>query len=151
MEHIAKIAGTLCISVMVMGILYEAGSFAATEKVIKFVITVYILVTVAAAVKGADFKPDSIIQNIDYHAYSNSQYLKQQIVADTEKQLEQLIVQRLEQKNICYNSVSVHILEQNGNITADSITVVCESGYTIQVMECIADIATEETQINIGE
>ena len=42
MEHIAEITGTLCVAVVIMGILYNIGCFTATEKVIKFVISVII-------------------------------------------------------------------------------------------------------------
>ena len=151
METVTKAMGTVCIAVMLMGIIYELGCFKTTEKVMKFVITVYVMVTFLATVSDTKIQLDFVAEDIDGHTYSNRQQITEQIVNSTQKELENIIRQRLEQKNICYNSVSVHILEQNGNLTADRIVVQCPQQYTSQVTECISDIITEDTQLITGE
>ena len=151
MEHITKVVGTLCIAIMSMGIMYEFGCFKATEKVMKFVITVYVMVTFFATVSDTKIQLDFVAEDIDSHTHISRQQVTEQIVSNTQKELENIIIQRLEQKNICYNSVSVHILEQNGDLTADRITVHCPQQYIPQVTECLSDLITEETQIITGE
>lgn len=149
MEHIAEITGTLCVAVVIMGILYNIGCFTATEKVIKFVISVFIILTV---IKSADigtirfdtqWKEESIM-------YSNSIDYKEYLISQTEKKLEDEIKNRLAEKNIAYNHLSVHILEQNNLLTADRIVVNCNADMS-EVKEIVKDIITEDTEIVMGE
>ena len=149
MEHIAEITGTLCVAVVIMGILYNIGCFTATEKVIKFVISVFIILTV---IKSADigairfdtqWKEESIM-------YSNSIDYKEYLISQTEKKLEDEIKNRLAEKNISYNHLSVHILEQNNLLTADRIVINCNADMSA-VKEIVKDIITEDTEIVMGE
>ena len=50
MERIAEIIGTVCISVLVVTILYSISSFPSTEKVIKFVISIYIIINTVTVI-----------------------------------------------------------------------------------------------------
>ena len=151
MEQITRIAGVICISVMIMGILYEMGAFPATEKAIRFVIAIYIMLTVFTTVSDTKLQLDYGRYRRETDTQHSTQQLTQQLAQQTGTELEKIIENRLKQKNISYNSISVHILEQNGVLYADSINVQCPQRYTAQVLECISDIATEKTRVTTGE
>lgn len=151
MSDIAKIAGVLCMAVMAMGVLYDLGSFKVTDKTIKFVISVYILVTVFNALKGAklEISTNELLQNISVE--DNSGMLKNEVVKQTEKELEEVIKNRLDEKKISYNDVSLHILEQNGSLIVSEIKIVCSDDMSQAAKECINDFITEETKVITGE
>ncbi|MBE6894091.1 MAG: hypothetical protein E7483_00575 [Ruminococcaceae bacterium] len=151
MEKIANITGVICISVFVMGLLYELGAFEKTSKAIKFVFAIYITATLFNSLGDMDIN----IQNTDFY---NQQYqqdfniaFQDELIRQTQEELECMIKKRLEEKNIAYNLVTVHILEQNGNLTADEIVIKCKNIYAEKAFECISDITDENTKIIIGE
>ena len=151
MTGIAKTVGVLCVSVMAMGILYDLGNFKATDKTLKFVISIYIIATVFNSFRTAKLEFDTDISGGKEFAGENPEILKEKIVLQTEKELTELIKKRMEEKNISYNSISLHILEQNGSIQVDRINIDCPSDMQTAVMDCIRDIISEDTQIITGE
>ena len=148
MEQLSETVGILCILIMVMGLLADIGSFPATEKIIRFITAIYIIVAFFKAFQTSD-KEISINMPTQSNTYSNSEYLKSEIISKTESELQYIIESRLEEKNISYNSVTVHILEQNSNLVAEEICIVCDDEGA--ALECIEDIATKDTKIIIGE
>lgn len=151
MDNLAKTIGILCVSVMAMGILYNLGSFAVTDKVIKFVISVYIIVAVFGSLKDVDFKvkTDGIVADI--YQQDMSDMLKSEIILQTEKDLTEIVKKRLEEKNISYNDISLHILEQNGSLEIKKIMIDCPETSKQAVLGCLQDLVTEDTQIVTGE
>ncbi len=111
MAGIAKTVGVLCISVVAMGILYDLGNFKATEKTLKFVISLYIIATVFNSLRTTKLEFDIDIEGENQIYYQNSEVLKNEIISQTEKELTELIKKRMAEKNISYNSISLHILE----------------------------------------
>ena len=150
MEQIAEITGILCVSSVVMGILYNTGCFGTTEKVIKFVISIYILVTVIDSFgrNRVDFGFD--MKSQAYETYEYTHDYMEYLIAETEKELEKEIESRLSEKNISYNHISVHILEQNNNLTAGKIVADCNADEAA-VREILQDIITEDTELVTGE
>ena len=69
MERISDIIGVLCISVLVVTILYSISSFPSTEKVIRFVISIYIVVNAVSM-----FTDNKIDFGIDFKAYKSVDY-----------------------------------------------------------------------------
>jgi len=151
MEQIAKITGVVCISVLSMGILYNLGHFPSMEKVIKFVIAIYIVLTCFKVAANADIKFDLSLEAINSLPEEYTMDFTNVVIAETAKNAEEIIKQRLDEKNISYNHVSVHILEQNGLLTTDKIIINCDDIYIAVAEECIKDFITVDTEIIIGE
>ncbi len=151
MAGIAKTVGVLCISVVAMRILYDLGNFKATEKTLKFVISLYIIATVFNSLKTTKLEFDIDVGSENQTYYHNSEVIKNEIISQTEKELTELIKKRMSEKNISYNSISLHILEQNGSIVVDRIYIECSPYDKTSVMECIKDLTNEDTEIVIGE
>lgn len=151
MEKITSMVGTLCICIFVTGILYNIGCFKVTEKTIKFVISIYILVITFKA--AMDIKLDFSMNSINDISmeYQNTEDAKDIIIEQTQLDIENIIKNRLDEKNISYNSISVHILEQSNNITIDKIDIQCKPEYKKEVQNCIKDLLTENTVVVIGE
>ena len=149
MEKIAHLTGVLCISVFVMGVFYQIGGFDKTARIIRFVTALCIISMVFKGIKEVDFMsfPHSIYR--EEYDFEDSFY--DGLIFETQLQLEELIKKRLAEKNISYNFVQVHILEQNGNLTAEEIIVICDKNCTDAVYNCISDMVTENTIITIGE
>ena len=151
MENISYITGVLCISVFVMGLFYQIGWFEKTDKVIRYVIALCVLLTIIKTVKN--FSADiNFIQTHNNVAIPNYQKeFNDEIIAITQHEIEQLIKTRLDEKNISYNSVSVHILEQNGSVTVNEISVEGTKLSDEELYLYINDIADENTKIKTGE
>ncbi len=151
MEKITSVVGTLCLCIFVTGILYNMGCFKVTEKTIRFVIAIYIIVIIFKTVM--DIKFDFAAYNINdiTTQYQNTEDAKQIIIEQTQMDIENLIKKRLSEKNISYNEVLVHILEQSNNITIDKIEIQCSSEYKNSVENCIKDLLSPETVVVIGE
>lgn len=151
MEQLSQIIVILCKTVIAMGILYNLGCFPATEKVVKFIIAVYIIYATLNTVDKQIPVSKPYISNIEYSQYQYSEELNDIIVQETQNNIENIIKQRLTEKNISYNWVYVHILEQNNLLTADSINICCSNSDIAAAEDCIKDFITKDTQIYIGE
>ncbi|MBR2028914.1 MAG: hypothetical protein IKA10_08025 [Oscillospiraceae bacterium] len=151
MEKTAYITGILCIAVFIMGLFYQLGGFEKTERIIRFVTAVCIVSMLFNSIR--DFELTPFIQGIqnETEQYNFEDSFYSSVISETQAELEDIIKKRLSEKNISYNSVEVHILEQNGNLTAGEIIVSCDKKYADTVYGCISDIATENTKINIGD
>ena len=151
MERISDIIGVLCISVLVVTILYSISSFPSTEKVIRFVILIYIVVNAVSMFTdnkidfGIDFKAD---KSVDYKI---TKEFTDYLILQTEYQLEENVKKRLRENNISYNDVHLHILEQNGILTVDTMVIKCNKSDTEKVRIAVEDIITEDTTVIIGE
>ena len=151
MESAALKIGSICMLIFLVGILYEFGGFEKSKKAIKFVIALYITVAMIKSVQNVQLKinlPEDLDTSVD------SEYVydfKREVIARTQDNMEILIKKRLDEKKLSYNQVSVHILEQNGNLTASEIIIKSEGSSKDLIYECISDIADDETKIYIGE
>lgn len=151
MESAALKIGSVCMLIFLVGILYEFGGFEKSKKAIKFVIALYITVAMIKSVQNVQLKinlPEDLDTSVD------SEYVydfKREVIARTQDNIEILIKKRLDEKKLSYNQVSVHILEQNGNLTASEIIIKSEGSSKDLIYECISDIADDETKIYIGE
>ena len=151
MESAALKIGSICMLIFLVGILYEFGGFEKSKKAIKFVIALYITVAMIKSVQNVQLKinlPEDLDTSVD------SEYVydfKREVIARTQDNIEKKKKKRLDEKKLSYNQVSVHILEQNGNLTASEIIIKSEGSGKDLIYECISDIADDETKIYIGE
>lgn len=151
MENLARITGVVCVCVFVMGLFYQMGGFDKTSKVIRFVISISVVSTIFLNMGNLSFIPDLKNTIYDNEQYKYEENFYDIVMLNTQEELESVIKNRLLEKNISYNSVKVHILEQNGNLTAEKIVVDCDKEYADEVYLCTEDIITENTEIIIGE
>lgn len=150
MDRIAHTTGLLCMTVFVMGILYEFCSFEKTAKAVKYIICLCILVSVFKTVSNVNLNI-----HLPYtYLYDNKTYTEYfigDVITQTQKELETLISERLKEQNISYNQLSLHILEENGVLKVDEITVRCNPDSKQVVYDCIKDIISQDTIVNILE
>ena len=151
MEKIADVIGVLCISVFVMGIFYQLGGFEKTSKVIRFIVALYIISTVFTSFEYFKYVPLEYDIIVDKDIYDYDVDFYNSVIYKTKINLEEIIKNRLDEKNISYENVSVHILEQNGAVIADEIEIDCKAGDTEAVYSCIDDMLTEDTKVIIGD
>ena len=151
MEKIADVIGVLCISVFVMGIFYQLGGFEKTSKVIRFIVALYIISTVFTSFEYFKYVPLEYDIIVDKDIYDYDVDFYNRVIYKTKINLEEIIKNRLDEKNISYENVSVHILEQNGAVIADEIEIDCKASDTEAVYSCIDDMLTEDTKVIIGD
>ena len=151
MEKIADVTGVLCISVFVMGIFYQLGGFEKTSKVIRFIVALYIISTVFTSFEYFKYVPLEYDIIVDKDIYDYDVDFYNSVIYKTKINLEEIIKNRLDEKNISYENVSVHILEQNGAVIADKIEIDCKASDTEAVYSCIDDMLTEDTKVIIGD
>ncbi|MBQ6929214.1 MAG: hypothetical protein IJN27_02790 [Oscillospiraceae bacterium] len=102
-------------------------------------------------VKG--FEPDIDYSQIYDNSFENiyTEELNNEVLSKTEYELEQIIKKRLDEKNISYNQISVHILEQNGVVSVDEISVEGTDADENDILDLIADMTDSETRVKTGE
>ena len=144
-------AGVMCILIMIVGIIKEVGTFSSTEKLIKLVAAVYIIVAFFKVINNSQLELSFSIDNKENLQIYNTEQLKSDVMRETEMILEQIVKNRLDEKNISYNSLSVHILEQNSNVVIEKIVIDCDSIYLNAVEECLYDLTSGNTKIITGE
>lgn len=151
MEKIAAVIGVLCISVFVMGLLYQLGLFEKTEKVIKFVTAMCLIITILKSVK--EFKPDFVYRNLNNMEIANVYYkeFNDEIIFKTKQELENIIKKRLDEKNLSYNHISVHILEQNDTVSIDEIVVNGINADKEELYDLFEDMMDNNTTIKTGD
>lgn len=153
MEWISTLIGTLCISSFIMGILINFGKFESTQKVIRFVVSLFIVVTIFKPYSENDFSfdfdfSDISIENPDI----SSSIINNMVIEKTKENLIELVKNRLKQKNISYIDLNVHILDQDGNLIIDKITIIgCDETQKEEINSCLSDLISRETKIVLGE
>ncbi|MEG3029526.1 MAG: hypothetical protein RR827_03930 [Oscillospiraceae bacterium] len=153
MESIAKFIGILCMASFIMSILMNFGKFEATEKIIRFVISIFIIVTI--------FKPYSFGDTFNSFEFAPISWEKPLIdqskvndlvIEKTKENLAELVKIRLSQKNISYISLNLHILNQDGSLSIDQIEIMgCDESQKVEIKSCLEDIITENTEIVLGD
>jgi len=151
MEQLQHMTGVMCILIMIVGIIKEVGSFSSTEKLIKLVASVYIIVAFFKVINNSQLELSFNIDNKENLQIYNTEQLKSDVMREAEIRLEQIVKNRLDEKNISYNSLSVHILEQNSNVVIEKIVIDCDSIYLNAVEECLYDLTSGNTKIITGE
>ena len=151
MEQLQHMAGVMCILIMIVGIIKEVGTFSSTEKLIKLVAAVYIIVAFFKVINNSQLELSFSIDNKENLQIYNTEQLKSDVMREAEIRLEQIVKNRLDEKNISYNSLSVHILEQNSNVVIEKIVIDCDSIYLNAVEECLYDLTSGNTKIITGE
>lgn len=153
MENIAKLIGTLCIASFVMGILTSFGQFAATEKVIRFVVSIFIIATLFKPFNAKEFTYKINFSEIKIEQPETiKQDVNALIMEKTKENLTELVKIRLRQKNISYIDLSVHILDQDGNLFIDKIIVTgCDELEREKIYTCLSDLISQETMLVLGE
>ncbi|MEG1778962.1 MAG: hypothetical protein RR162_05630 [Oscillospiraceae bacterium] len=153
MEVIARLIGTLCMASFIMSILMNFGKFEATEKVIRFVISIFIIVTI--------FKPysiDNVLPSFDFTELTIEKQVVDQeavnnlVIEKTRENLTELVKMRLRQKNISYIALELHILNQDGNLSIDKITLTgCKETQREKINRCLEDLIDNETKVILGD
>lgn len=151
MEQIAKTAGILCLLVVSMDLLCNIGSFPATQKVIRFVIAIHIVLSGFNIADNNDTQLYFSLQPEYTGSYDYKQEFEDTVIKETEKITKDMITVKLSEKNIAYNYIDVHILEQNDILFADEIVIQCDNDKSSDVKECIKEYITEDTKLIIGE
>ncbi|MBQ9844814.1 MAG: hypothetical protein IJO54_01860 [Oscillospiraceae bacterium] len=151
MEQLAKMTGVLCISVVAMEIVYNLGHFPSVERSVRFITAVYIVLTALKTFGNTQFTIMPPVWDDSSAVHEYTQQFSDTVIEETENKAEEIIRRRLQEKNISYNQVSVHILEQNGLLTAEKIVIECEDSHKAAAEDCIQDFITEETVIITGE
>ncbi len=148
MESVIKTIGTLCIIAFTLGVMTNLIPTAKTEKAIKTVFTIYLLFFVISLFTDTNFDiiADNITDNTDITIQSEDYILDK-----AKSNIEENIKEILQQKNIAYKDVRLHINKQTDNISVGSIEI---SGTDINqhsiIYNLLSDIAEKENII-LGE
>lgn len=150
MERIINTTGVVCVMIFCLGIFYEFGKFEKTAKIIKYIIAVVIVAEIFKSITHREMELNfNKIKSIEYNDYS--EYLYNEIITQTQNEIENIIKERLQTQNISYRDISVNIIEQDSNITVEEIKIYGIKQNENKVYDCIADIVSENTKISMGE
>lgn len=155
MKEISNWIGVMCISCYVMGLLMNLVQFTYTEKVIKLIIALFIIITVFKPVNSKNisdfeysFEKEYSSLNLDSYQQKNT---KQMIIEKTQETLAQIAKRRLDEKNISYSDISVHIYEQDGYLEIEKIFVSgCQEKDYQSVNSLFSDLLSEKSEISFG-
>ncbi len=148
MEQIAKSIGVLCAIGYIIGLLTNFTTTSHTKKAIRLVCVLYIISAVLAPLTGGNL-------NLSYKASTDNTVVSsdtdEYIISMAENKMEEIIHQRLIEKNISYTRLSVHINKQTEGLITDEITLhgIPETEkHKVRIL--LNDIITED-KIKFGE
>lgn len=150
MKSIAQAVGVLCISGYIMGLLMNMVQITYTQKVVRMVVAMFIIITIFKPVR--ELEPDSFDAIAYSHniAYDTGQEAVQNIVSSAALQIQDIIKKRLDDKKIGYEAVGVHIYEQEGALSIGEVEISgAETENQGEIVQLIQDIAPKEL-INFG-
>ena len=151
MEDFISTIGVFCVLIFIIGLLYECGCFATTEKTIRFVVAICMVSITVKSFYNIDFTNISTSDYINTLHYDNYEILKKEIINTAKNNIETEIKRRLDEKNISYNYLELHILEENEDVKIDTINIVCSDEYSNDIYACLKDIISDSTKIIIGD
>ncbi len=144
METIIKSVGILCTTAYLTGILTNFIPMDFTVKAIRLTVAVYILTSLLIPAGNLDFEyglSDVIVE--DY-----TEKAREYVTHQTEIQLENSISKQLDEKNIAYNSVNVHIHKQNDMMEIEKIYI---GGVPSRQHNAVYSMLEYGNIINVGE
>lgn len=148
MKSITQAIGVLCISGYIMGLLMNMVQITYTQKVVRMVVAMFIIITIFKPVR--ELAPNSLDaiaygQNITVETGQNA---LENIVTSAQTQIESTIKLRLDEKKIGYDNISVHIYEQEAGLTVSKIEVFgAEESLQADIVNILSDIAQKEVII----
>ena len=80
MEQLQHMTGVMCILIMIVGIIKEVGSFSSTEKLIKLVAAVYIIVAFFKVINNSQLELSFNIDNKENLQIYNTEQLKSDVM-----------------------------------------------------------------------
>ena len=124
MKNITQWVGVLCISCYVMGLLLNLVQLSHTQKVTRLLVAMFIIITIFRPFSQKDFF------SLDGYEYTSQDYnisvalnAVDTIIKQAQKNLEQTIKSQLDQQNLCYENIFVHIYEENGSLNINSVEI----------------------------
>ncbi len=118
--NIIKFIGTLSVIGYILGILYNFVDFSYTQKAIRLTAALYIITALISPLEYSDFNID--IDSLQLEVYSRQESVEF-VLESAAAQLEQKIKNILDEKNIAYTDISVHINKQSEKISVDYIEI----------------------------
>ena len=146
MDIIIRMIAVLCLCSYVMGLLIQFVPVNQTEKSIKLVVTLYLIASVFSPM---EYKTDYIFEKDMLSMsdiYNNSEeYVTFAIKEETERTLSRL----LDEKNICYTDVDVHINKQTDKLCISQVVIYgADSDNMAAARDALTDIVTGEKIIS---
>jgi len=124
MNEISVFAKSLCMLVFICAILEELYPKGSMEKISRFLLSVFILVSLISPIKKlieSDFSFLSIKETISSFSFSS---LDDEIVKEASKSIENLAAKELIKENIDFKNITVKMdITESGGISIDKIIV----------------------------
>lgn len=141
MESIFKVIGTLCITAYIVGLVSNMTEVNDTGKAVRLVCVLVILSSFLT--KG---EIEEITYNNIFETYSNvdiQMSTVEYIMESVKENIENEIKKELDEKNICYTDVFVHIYKQSNKFKIEKIIIYGvnsrEKQYASEIINNIAE------------
>ncbi len=119
MDNIIKAAGVLCMCGYITGLQVQFVPLNKTEKSLRLVVTLYIISAVFSPAELKFSTPEIDLPATDYIQNDADEY----VINELTNQTEEILSQRLSEKNICYTDIDVHINKQTDKLYIDQIII----------------------------
>ena len=133
--------GLLCLYGYVTGLILNIIDVSYTGKAIRLVVVLYIISNVITPLKTVELKIDTDIFPAENKVADESE---RYILTETAKKIEQIICSRLDEKNISYTTVDVHINEEEDGFNISDITIYGASTDIMNIKRFLNDIVSED-------
>ena len=118
MDTVFKFTGSLCTTVYILGLLFNLTDISYTQKTIRLTIAVYIIVNILMPLKNLELNFDFTDSISDSTIEISAE---DYVISQAEKNMKQSIISQLNDKNISYSDISVHINKQSNSVYIDNI------------------------------
>lgn len=118
MDTVFKFTGSLCTTVYILGLLFNLTDISYTQKTIRLTIAVYIIVNILMPLKNLELNFDFTDSISDFTIEISAE---DYVISQAERNMKQSIISQLNDKNISYSDISVHINKQSNSVYVDNI------------------------------
>ena len=118
MDTVLKFTGSLCTTVYILGLLFNLTDISYTQKTIRLTIAVYIIVNILMPLKNLELNFDFTDSISDFTIEISAE---DYVISQAERNMKQSIISQLNDKNISYSDISVHINKQSNSVYIDNI------------------------------
>lgn len=131
MDTVFKFTGSLCTTVYILGLLFNLTDISYTQKTIRLTIAVYIIVNILMPLKNLELNFDFTDSISDSTIEISAE---DYVISQAEKNMKQSIISQLNDKNISYSDISVHINKQSNSVYIDNIVFYGISDDDMQIV-----------------
>ncbi len=151
MDNIYSYIGNLCLVIYIIALLFDLIKIKETNKILQTVLGLVLILNIFYPLNKIDTQ--SVFNSLEFYSITVNEEENTELIIENAKLLiENDIKKTLEEKNISYNDVSLHIHKENGSFLIKEINIYgSDEERKEEILKLLSDIVNEDVIFFRGE